>query len=298
MWLGYGLWTETQILAWERDHPGPSAPAHDFNQAGGGLIVSTGFEVFFFLTVTSTLDRLLARRRRERVLTGKRVPPLLLDAFGLVGLAAVALSIYLGAEGIEHWRHAAHAGAAASAGTKSDESRLTAQCLLLAIGAELFAAALSVWMGANLALKAIGERRFAFYHSTDEERSAVSQASVEEQRLAKRERRQRTILAIVSIPILLLPYGGPWTAQYKVILCLVEAATFAVFFFANKALGTASWRKRILLFPLVGAAFLPQFIHIVPGAVQSGVFFGCMAGMLVGSRYRPLRTVKVSPPAQ
>jgi len=69
--------------------------------------------------------------------------------------------------------------------------------------------------------------------------------------------------------------------------------------FISKALGPASWRKRMLFVPLVAAAFLFQFTNIsgVPRTVQSGAFFGCMSGMLFGLRYRPLRTVKISAPS-
>jgi hypothetical protein len=294
IWLGYGLWTETRLLAWERDHPGQSAPGSDFNQAGGASIITMGFRILIYLSIISMLDRTLTRQRRERVLTGKRVPPLLLDALSFMGLATVALNIYLGAEGIEQWRHAAHALAAGPAARGSAEDRVWAQrTLLVAIGAELLSAAVAVWIGANLAVKAIGERRFAFYHSTDEERSAVSQASVEEQKAAKRERRQRTIRAGASILLLLLAHVWPWTLHERFIVCFVEAATFAVFLFASKVLAPGSWRKRMLLIPLAVATVL--LLNVVPRTVHIGALMGCASGMLVGLRYRRLGTVKIPP---
>ena len=83
VWLGYGLWTENRILAWERDHPAGPKAVREWSQTQGTTIVGEGLNVCFIIVVAHAFDRLLARRRRERVLTGRLIPALLLDAFVL-----------------------------------------------------------------------------------------------------------------------------------------------------------------------------------------------------------------------
>lgn len=105
VWLGYGLWSENRLLTWEKDHPTELKPASDW---------STDEQSWWAVTVplmflVTGLQDLLAKRTRKRVLTGRFVSPHMLSALALAGLAGIALSVYIGAAGIESWRWANHA---------------------------------------------------------------------------------------------------------------------------------------------------------------------------------------------
>ncbi|MHB8522269.1 MAG: serine/threonine-protein kinase [Limisphaerales bacterium] len=105
VWLGYGLWSENRLLAWEKDHPTEWKPASAWSsdqQSWWRLTVALIFLV-------AGLQDLLAKQTRKRVLTGRFIPPRVLSAFGLAGLGGAALSVYVGAAGIESWRWANHA---------------------------------------------------------------------------------------------------------------------------------------------------------------------------------------------
>ena len=105
VWFGYGLWTENHILIWEKEHPTELEPASRWSNFEG--LAAT--LALLFLGLMAGLADLLARRRRARVLTGRFISPRVLSAFALAGLAGVALSVCIGAAGIESWRWATHA---------------------------------------------------------------------------------------------------------------------------------------------------------------------------------------------
>jgi len=109
VWLGYGLWTENRVLAWEVKHPTEMKLSTESNipiqwpktTRFRGLAI---FLVFFTLAVQFELSK----RTRRRVLTGRFISPRVLAAFGLVGLAGATWGVYLGAAGIETWLWAGH----------------------------------------------------------------------------------------------------------------------------------------------------------------------------------------------
>jgi serine/threonine protein kinase len=105
VWLGYGLWSENRLLAWEQNHPTELKPASAWSMDQQPWWMVTVPLIF----LVAGLHDLLAKRTRRRVLTGRFVSPHVLCAFGLAGLAGVVLSVYVGAAGIASWCWANHA---------------------------------------------------------------------------------------------------------------------------------------------------------------------------------------------
>jgi len=216
VWLGYGLWTETRILTWEKEHPSVLKPASGWS---GFEPSSLMMLTIFLLVLMGGLENQFAKRTRARVMTGRFVSPRVLDAFGLAGLAGAVLSMYLGTAEIESWRWANHALAlgrgqlTAELATEANDKelqkqfvehkelqnlRVDGQAVLgpafildlevkrfqkqaapMALTGLLLLAAASMWRGATLTCKAFREHRFVFYPSAEEERIARSQALLE-----------------------------------------------------------------------------------------------------------------------
>ena len=107
VWLGYGLWTENRILTWEKEN------ATELTSPSAWLKSEKSSPCSFYLGLLTlglmaSLRDLLAKRTRARVMTGRFVSPRVLYAFGLAGMAGVALSVYFGTAGIESWLWAEH----------------------------------------------------------------------------------------------------------------------------------------------------------------------------------------------
>jgi hypothetical protein len=105
VWLGYGLWGENRLLTWEKEHPTELKPVSAWSADQQSWWMLTVPLVF----LVAGLQDLLAKQTRRRVLSGRFISPQILSAFGLAGLAGAALSVYVGAVGVESWRWANHA---------------------------------------------------------------------------------------------------------------------------------------------------------------------------------------------
>ncbi len=230
VWLVYGLWTENRILAWEKDHsPTVKPPNYLLGTEGQSLLWTVSL-----LSVMSALKRLLDRKIRQRVLTGRFIPPWILNAVGLAGVVGIVWSVYLGAAGIESWRWAAHAlplahGEVGSMSFKELQKRAS----LLEVLANIIIAIGASGFGASLALKAFREQRFAFYHSADEEQTALSQASREQQKVAEKERRSkkfRIFAILLSSLAAMEPYRNNWETSQKLFFLLSEGSIWSLAF--------------------------------------------------------------------
>ena len=382
VWLGYGLWSENRLLTWEKDHPTEMKPASKWSMDQQSWWMLT----IALLLLVAGLQDLLAKRTRKRVLTGRFVSSRVLSAFGLAGLAGAALSIYLGASGIESWRWANHAlplararfaaetartakmkqlrisrasqdeelqkltkeidelqkhltnasGAWNPATAEQITSKLRQQSIVLhalvatsgelaaavlaqnsnvlsglsnpkqfdiktlqktaattRLGFLLFANALSVWICATLTLNAFREHRFAFYLSTQEEQSALSQALLEQQQTqaAEEARRIRTIRFViipVSLLLLIFPllfWGRDEELSPRVVMLLGDASSYLLALIAS----LQSWRDAsrwhtlnralLVLSALVTVATL---FHGPASLVGPGVGFGAASGAAFG----------------
>jgi serine/threonine protein kinase len=232
IWLVYGLWTENRILAWEKEHPTEMKPASDLLDRAGDSISWT----ISLLAVMFGLQKLLAKRIRQRVLTGRFVSPLILNPLGLAGVAGVTLSVCCGAAGIESWCWANHAlplaqNAAQAAVGRFGLKDLHDRVSLVALAANLLMAAGTAGLGAGVALKAFREHRFAFYHSAEEEQTALSQASLEQQKFAVKERRNRKYRGfsiLVSSFVVLAHYKNTWATSQKLLFFVGEGSIYAL----------------------------------------------------------------------
>ena len=229
VWLVYGLWTENRILAWEKDHSPTVKPASYLLGSEGQALLWT----VSLLSIMSALQRLLNRKIRQRVLTGRFIAPWMLNAVGLAGVVGIAWSVYLGAAGIESWRWAVHAlplahGKIGGMSFKELQKRAS----LLEVLANIIIAIGASGFGAGLALKAFREQRFAFYHSAEEEQTALSQASREQQKIAEKERRGRKfrgfLILLSSLSVFIDSNKGAWPLEQKFLIILGVGSIYAL----------------------------------------------------------------------
>lgn len=192
-WTGYALWQENQILVWREAHPGRFPEPDNATKAFPEWASFFGFLVFFFMEKLPPL-RFFERKRRERILTGRKVGVPALAAHALYGLIGVALALYTGMKAIDRYQWlndptvltrtkvelAGRGGPAMSnAGSeflKPEEPRFTKTALGSFLGLAFLVAALS----ANVVRKAVEEARFIAYPSRKAEIAAMADAKREQ----------------------------------------------------------------------------------------------------------------------
>jgi serine/threonine protein kinase len=371
VWLGYGLWTENRILTWEKDSGTELTSTRGLWKSERSTVLSF-YLALLTLGVMVGLRDLLAKRTRARVMTGRFVSPRILEAFGLAGLAGIALGVYFGSAGIEsclwakHLLPRARSELAAQLAAESKEKELMdlsqKQVLHLynetqkfskkvlqhslkegevklendlideltnkvsqlqiqeqqaalksqalgpsvttiieieklqseAVGGrlEVLVATVAVWFAAALTLKAFREQRFTFFHSAEEEQTALSQALLEQQVAAEKERQRRRSLHFTVILISVLPLSFPYLywqdgeeASLKVIFLLAEVSAFTLALIAS----LQSWRRlspwramsRVLLVLSILIAAV-ALLHGPASLVERGIGFGAATGIALG----------------
>jgi hypothetical protein len=100
VWLSYAFWVENKDLMWQQTHPNEIRP-------GGWLTKEPGWDIFIIIFQAALFlpwAKPFYRKRRERVLSGRRVSSSLLGGYALLSLLGMGLSVYLGIMMIDFYR--------------------------------------------------------------------------------------------------------------------------------------------------------------------------------------------------
>jgi hypothetical protein len=296
VWGGWGLWTDNQILAWRLSHPGQAGEqSTSVNESGRffqHLLVAA-----ILLSSIGRLSRRLAKRERERVLTGRFITARLLAGFGAAAVVGAALSVWLGATIIESWRWMAHS--LVSTGSSAGDTTLQVFSLV-ALVASLTGAAAAVWISAAMAATVWQEHGFTFYLSAEEEKLALSQASRDYARAAEKEYRDARsagfvliLCALVALLFTFIVWGLKSGAAWPFVFGTFAAAVIAVI--GTQPIGpwTSQWLRAVRVAIVMGALlYAGRCLEPRMPNVSHGVEAGTIAGILVGQAIRALRKKK------
>jgi len=101
VWLAYGLWVDNVALRWEAAHPGELRPADWVTRAANPA--SLIFVYLGFAAVQRLVTYPFEKKRRNRILTGKRISGTWLYTYGLLSLGLIVLAVYFGMKAIEFY---------------------------------------------------------------------------------------------------------------------------------------------------------------------------------------------------
>ncbi len=316
IWTPYALWAEHQLHAWRQTHPGPLPGSDGAIKSFPDWAQYFGLLVFVFLGKLSPLS-LFERKRRERILTGRKVARPILLAHALFGCLGVSAALFAGTKAIDRYQwlndptFLARTQAELSLRSgpafdflKPEALRFTKTALGTFLGLAFVVAALS----ANVVRQAAGEARFAGYASRHEERAAIAaarreQAAADEESFRVKSRRvsRRTLRYLaISWALFTLIMLGLW----KINLANSQDQTFsftmlAVVGLSGSVMASAfltacqvrlRWRILAALC-LLGSAGALALIWVQSGGTEHelviiGAAFGAVCGSILGMMMR------------